>query len=119
MWVSGDKILAVGAYQDMEDVASAHVRRIDMNGQMIIPYQIGSLAKGKKANFCVLNRNVFEVPVDKLGTTAAVTVVFEGSPVKGGLPYRTVRQEAGSQSDIPHHRLFRTHRYSRIQWDRS
>ena len=26
MWVSGDKILAVGAYQDMEDVASAHVR---------------------------------------------------------------------------------------------
>lgn len=87
MWVSGDKILAVGAYQDMEDVASAHVRRIDMNGQMIIPYQIGSLVKGKKANFCVLNRNVFEVPVDKLGTTAAVTVVFEGSPVKGGLPY--------------------------------
>ena len=49
--------------------------------------EIGSLAKGKKANFCVLNRNVFEVPVDKLGTTAAVTVVFEGSPVKGGLPY--------------------------------
>ena len=87
MWVSGDKILAVGGYQDMEDVASAHVRRIDMNGQMIIPYQIGSLAKGKKANFCVLNRNVFEVPVDKLGTIAAVTVVFEGSPVKGGLPY--------------------------------
>ena len=87
MWVSGDKILAVGAYQDMEDVASAHVGRIDMNGQMIIPYQIGSLAKGKKANFCVLNRNVFEVPVDKLGTTAAVTVVFEGSLVKGGLPY--------------------------------
>ena len=58
-----------------------------MNGQMIIPYQIRSLVKGKKANFCVLNRNVFEVPVDKLGTTAAVTVVFEGSPVKGGLPY--------------------------------
>lgn len=87
MWVRGDKILAVGAYQDMEDVASAHVGRIDMNGQMIIPYQTGSLAKGKKANFCVLNRNVFEVPVDKLGTTAAVTVVFEGSPVKGGLPY--------------------------------
>lgn len=85
MWVSGDKILAVGAYQDMEDVASAHVRRIDMNGQMIIPYQIGSLAKGKKADFRI----------------------------------RTVRQEAGSQSDIPHHRLFRTHRYSRIQWDRS
>ena len=49
--------------------------------------EIGSLAKGKKANFCVLNRNVFEVPVDKLGTTKAVTVVFEGSPVKGGLPY--------------------------------
>lgn len=51
MWVSGDKILAVGAYQDMEDVASAHVRRIDMNGQMIIPYQIGSLAKGKRRTF--------------------------------------------------------------------
>ena len=49
--------------------------------------EIGSLAKGKKANFCVLNRNVFEVPVDKLGTTETVTVVFEGSPVKGGLPY--------------------------------
>lgn len=46
---------------------------------------IGSLVKGKKANFCVLNKNVFQLPEDQINTTKTKTVVFEGNPIKGDL----------------------------------
>lgn len=45
--------------------------------------EIGSLSHGKKANFCILNKNVFDIPVEELDTVETKTVVFEGNPIKG------------------------------------
>ena len=45
--------------------------------------EIGSLSQGKKANFCILNKNVFDIPVEELDTVETKTVVFEGNPIKG------------------------------------
>lgn len=47
--------------------------------------EIGSLSQGKKANFCILSKNVFDVPVEELDKVKTKTVVFEGTPVKGNL----------------------------------
>ncbi len=47
--------------------------------------EIGSLSQGKKANFCILSKNVFDVPVEELDKVKTKTVVFEGTPVKGDL----------------------------------
>lgn len=48
--------------------------------------EIGSLAAGKKANYCVLNKDVFKTPVEQLATVETTTVVFEGHAIKGALP---------------------------------
>lgn len=47
--------------------------------------EIGSLSLGKKANFCILNKNAFDIPVEELDTVETKTVVFEGNPIKGDL----------------------------------
>ena len=47
--------------------------------------EIGSLSQGKKANFCILNKNAFDIPVEELDTVETKTVVFEGNPIKGDL----------------------------------
>lgn len=47
--------------------------------------EIGSLSQGKKANFCILNKNVFDIPVEELDTVETKNVVFEGHPIKGDL----------------------------------
>jgi predicted amidohydrolase YtcJ len=41
----------------------------------------GSLEKGKSADFIVLDRNIFDIPVDQVGETSVVRTVFEGEPV--------------------------------------
>ena len=37
MWISDDKILAVGSFTDIDSAASVHVKRKDMKGQTIVP----------------------------------------------------------------------------------
>ena len=37
LWVCNDKILAVGKYEDITQNASAHVKRIDMHNQFVMP----------------------------------------------------------------------------------
>ena len=41
----------------------------------------GSLEPGKSADFIVLDRNLFEVPVDEIGQTTVLRTVFEGRTV--------------------------------------
>ncbi|NKX53128.1 amidohydrolase [Arthrobacter mobilis] len=41
----------------------------------------GSIEVGKSADFIVLDRNLFDVPVDDIGTTAVLRTVFEGETV--------------------------------------
>ncbi|WP_437022831.1 amidohydrolase [Streptomyces sp. enrichment culture] len=45
--------------------------------------RIGSLRSGKSADFIVLDRNLFEVPVYEVGATEVLLTVFEGSHVYG------------------------------------
>lgn len=46
---------------------------------------MGSLEKGKLANLIVLDRNIFEVPLDKLKDVNVETVIFDGQVIKGTL----------------------------------
>ncbi|MGJ0383846.1 amidohydrolase family protein [Paenarthrobacter nicotinovorans] len=41
----------------------------------------GSLEVGRTADFIVLDRNLFDVPVDKIGATKVIRTVFEGETV--------------------------------------
>ncbi|MFF4692327.1 amidohydrolase [Streptomyces sp. NPDC001307] len=43
--------------------------------------RIGSLRPGKSADFIVLDRNLFRVPVAEVGATEVLLTVFEGRPV--------------------------------------
>ena len=47
--------------------------------------KIGSLKKGKMANFIVLSENIFEVPKDKIIDINVLASVFEGKLIKGNL----------------------------------
>ena len=52
---------------------------------MGIADKTGSLKAGKKANLCILEENVFEVPEDKIADIEISTVMFEGKIVRGEL----------------------------------
>jgi hypothetical protein len=41
----------------------------------------GSIEVGKSADFIVLDRNLFKVPVDEIGDTEVVMTFFEGHPI--------------------------------------
>ena len=53
--------------------------------QFRIDEQAGTIADGKDASFCVLNKNVFDVPSDKISTVAPTAVMFKGNIVSGKL----------------------------------
>ena len=42
---------------------------------------IGSLEKGKMANYLVLNQNVFETSIEQLSTTQVESLIFEGNVI--------------------------------------
>ena len=46
--------------------------------------KIGSLEKGKMANFIALSDNIFDVPVSEIKDMTVTASVFEGKLVKGG-----------------------------------
>lgn len=45
--------------------------------------QIGTIEKGKYANLIVLDRNLFEIPLEEIHTIDPETVIFEGRIIKG------------------------------------
>ena len=45
--------------------------------------QIGTIEKGKYANLIVLDRNLFEIPLEEIHTIDPKTVIFEGRIIKG------------------------------------
>ena len=53
--------------------------------QFRIDEQAGTIAAGKDASFCVLNKNVFDVPSDEISTVAPTAVMFKGNIVSGKL----------------------------------
>ncbi|HUG21067.1 amidohydrolase [Piscinibacter sp.] len=50
-----------------------------------IEHETGSLEVGKSADFIVLDRHLFDVPVDTLAQTKVIATCFEGRVVHGGL----------------------------------
>ena len=43
--------------------------------------RIGSIEEGKDANFIILDRNLFEIPVEEIGETRVLRTIFEGEVV--------------------------------------
>lgn len=64
------------------DLISA-LRMLTINGAFAVGWQDrqGSLEAGKFANFIVLDRNLFEVPVSDIGETRVLKTIFEGRVV--------------------------------------
>ena len=48
--------------------------------------RIGSLAPGKLADFIVLEKNIFEIPIDDVADTKIRQTYFEGKLVYEGTP---------------------------------
>ena len=48
--------------------------------------RIGSLAPGKLADFIVLEKNIFEIPIDDVADTTIRQTFFEGKLVYEGTP---------------------------------
>lgn len=51
---------------------------------MMLEDEMGSITKGKKANFVVLNKNIFEVPINKVHELYPRQTWFEGELVYEG-----------------------------------
>lgn len=47
--------------------------------------RLGSIAPGKLADLVVLDRDIFEIPVEQIGRTKVLLTLFEGKPVFGEL----------------------------------
>lgn len=62
------------------------VRVYTINGAiaMNINAETGSLEVGKSADFIILDRNIFTVPVDDISETAVLSTFFRGALVHGG-----------------------------------
>ena len=43
--------------------------------------EAGSIETGKTADMIVLDRNLFEIPVDEIGTTQVLSTIFEGQDI--------------------------------------
>ena len=82
------------------DLVSA-LKMITINGAIAVGWQDsqGSLEPGKVANFIVLDRNLFEVPVDDIGETVVLQTVFEGRVVyaAAGAPGASRSESAGGR----------------------
>jgi len=48
---------------------------------------IGSIAVGKQADLVVLDRNIFEIPAEQIGTTKVLLTLFGGKPVSGDFDF--------------------------------
>lgn len=59
------------------------VRMYTLNGAIAagVEKDRGSIEAGKRANFIVLDRNLFEIPAAKIGATRVLSTVFEGNVV--------------------------------------
>lgn len=51
---------------------------------MMMEDEMGSITKGKKANFAVLSQNIFEIPINKVHKTFAKQTYFEGELIYEG-----------------------------------
>ena len=62
---------------------AAAVDALTINGAVSVGWQDsqGSIEVSKRANFIVLDRNLFEVPTDDIGDTVVLKTVFEGHVV--------------------------------------
>jgi predicted amidohydrolase YtcJ len=52
----------------------------------------GSLEPGKLADFAILDRDFFAVPVDQIGGTVSLLTVVGGRPVYSAAPFKTEQE---------------------------
>ena len=78
----GDKVLGKDSGATLEQVLRAYT----MGGAyaMFMEEEIGSIRPGKRANFIVLNQDLFEIPKNKIHETIVLQTWFEGSKVYEG-----------------------------------
>lgn len=64
------------------DLASA-LETITSNGAKVVGEfdRIGSIESGKDATFIVLDRNLFDIPIQEIGETRVLSTIFEGKVV--------------------------------------
>lgn len=69
----GEESVSIASALKMMTIAGAQAVGIDE--------RTGSLEEGKSADFIVLDRNLFDIPVDQVGETSVLMTVFEGRVV--------------------------------------